>query len=121
MKLQSLNGEFAVCKLPSLEEVDFSRELVFLSKTAEELSLLCEADAVPPNTLALETGWRGLKICGELDFGMIGVIAGISGLLAEKGVSVFVVSTYNTDYIFVKDGQYRDAVEALREGGYTVA
>ena len=102
MELQKLNAEFTICKIDNVELVDFSREFVFLSKTDDEISLVCESAYVPPYVKASEIVWRGLKISGKLNFEMIGVIAKITDLLAKERISVFVVSTYNTDYFFYK-------------------
>lgn len=118
MKLQTINGNFAVCKLSDTTQVDFSQEFVFLSKTNEEISLVCEAAYIPSSATAIEPGWRGFKVVGVLDFSMIGVIAKISAILAAAGISIFVVSTYNTDYIFVKSEVYDKCMEALVQKGY---
>lgn len=118
MKLQTINGSFIVCKLSDTTQVDFSQEFVFLSKTDDEISLVCEAAYTPPNTTAIELGWRGFKVMGVLDFSMIGVIAKISAILAAADISIFVVSTYNTDYIFVKSEVYDKCAETLVQEGY---
>ena len=120
MELIKLEGEFAVCKIENLAEVDFAKKFVFLSKTDDEISLLCQVEFVPQTAVAVEAGWQGLKISGILDFGMIGVISKISGLLAEAGISVFVVSTYNTDYIFVKAETIDKCIQVLTCNGYEV-
>ena len=120
MELQKLRHDFTVCKIESLEQVNFTREFVFLSKTDDEISLVCESDYVPPNAIASEAGWKALKISGILDFGMVGVIAKISNILAEAGISVFVVSTYNTDYILVKAESFEKSVQILARNDYIV-
>ena len=120
MELQRLEGDFTVCKIENIQNIDFTREFVFLSKTDDEISLLCETDYVPPGTIAQEPGWKGLKISGILDFGMIGVISRISSLLADAGISVFVISTYNTDYIFVKAENFDKTTGVLSSHGYKV-
>lgn len=120
MKLKQLKDEFAVCKLESADSVDFNKEYVFLARTDEEISLVCKAADLPDNATHIEAGWKGLKICGILDFGMIGVIAEISNLLAQNKISIFVISTYNTDYIFLKFGYYDHAIRILSENGYKV-
>ena len=120
MELQKLNRAFTVCKIERVETVDFSREFVFLSKTDQEISLVCESAHVPSDPIAAEAGWQGLKISGVLDFGMIGVLAKIAEILARAGISIFVVSTYNTDYIFIKAEKFEKALGALMENGYTV-
>lgn len=68
----------------------------------------------------MELGWRGLRVAGALDFSLLGIIAGISAALAGAGVSVFVVSTYDTDYVLVKADRLEDAIAALRARGYAV-
>lgn len=120
MELEILSGEFCVCKLANASDVDFSREFCFLCKTDSELSLLCEASSVPAETIAREDGWRGLRVCGQLDFGLTGILAGIAGVLAAEKIPIFAVSTYDTDYIFVKAELLIKAVKALVTAGYTV-
>ena len=82
--------------------------------------MVCESAYAPSNTIASEAGWRGLKISGILDFGMVGVIAKISGILAQAQISVFVVSTYNTDYIFIKTEAFDKGTAALAAHGYRI-
>ncbi|MFV0413339.1 MAG: ACT domain-containing protein [Oscillospiraceae bacterium] len=120
LRLQRLGMEFAVCKVQSISEVNFNRDFVFLSKTDEEISLVCEAGWVPKGAGPVETGWRALKIQGILDFGMVGVISKIAAVLAGEGISIFVVSTYNTDYIFVKEHNLQKSLRLLQESGYTI-
>ena len=120
MNLQKLEQNLTVCKISDIMQVDFSRELVFLSKTSDEISLVCETDHTPPNAIETEAGWKALKVSGVLDFGMVGVIAGISKILAEVKVSVFVVSTYNTDYVLMKAKDFDKGVQALERSGYSV-
>jgi len=120
MELIKLSGDFSVCKIKSPEQIDFSQEFVFLSKTDDEISLVCDSFRVPPGTIDYEPNWKGLKISGVLDFGMIGVIAKISNILAEAGISIFVISTYNTDYVFVKAENYDKCTYELMRSGYVV-
>ena len=118
MTLFLLPQAFSVCKVKDVSSIDFMREFVFFAKTDDELSLVCETERVPKDCIAHEPHWRAFKIEGELDFGMAGVLANISGLLAKAGISLFAVSTYNTDYIFVKENNLDRAAAALREGGH---
>ena len=113
MELQIIGGDFSVCKVADCAQVDFTRAFVFVAKTDEEVSLVCETACVPPNALAHEAGWRALRVSGVLDFGMVGVIAQISAVLAAAHISVFVVSTYNTDYVLMKAGDFDRGVQAL--------
>ncbi|MEN6635794.1 MAG: ACT domain-containing protein [Clostridiaceae bacterium] len=120
MTLQVLPQTFTVCQLSDLSLVDFSRTFVFLSKTDEELSLVCETDHVPQTTLAREDGWRALRVCGVLEFSMVGVLARLSSLLAAEGISIFAVSTYNTDYLLTKAEVFDRALETLSTAGYAI-
>ena len=90
-----------------------------VTRTADELSVVCAERSVPDGVVA-ELGWRALKIEGPLDFGMVGVLAGLTAVLAEAGISIFAVSTYDTDYILVKSGDVAEAVRVLRDSRYVV-
>ena len=70
--------------------------------------------------LACEDGWRAFRIEGQLDFSLVGILAPIATVLAEAKVGIFAVSTYNTDYVLVKEAQFAQAMDMLAEAGYTV-
>ncbi|MCL2837787.1 MAG: ACT domain-containing protein [Oscillospiraceae bacterium] len=106
MKFTSLDLDFSICKIKDTSDVDFSLPFVFLSKTDDEISLVCESAHVPTNAIAIEPNWKGFRIDGSLDFTLVGVIANITKVLADAEISVFVVSTYNTDYIFLKSNDF---------------
>lgn len=118
MVIQKLEGEFSVCKLTSVAKVDLEKEFTFLSYTDDEISLVCKKEFVPKNTTEREDNWSALKICGVLDFSLVGILAKIAGFLAEEKISVFVVSTFNTDYILVKSDRLERAIAVLKENGY---
>ena len=82
--------------------------------------LVCPETDLPAAVLQCERGWRALKICGVLDFALVGILAKISSLLANAGISIFAVSTYNTDYIFIKESHLQKAAAALRTNGYQI-
>lgn len=119
--LETLAQHFTVCKLQHAAQADFTGAFVFLSKTDAEISLICETGRVPEGALAAEPGWRALRVAGALDFALVGVISKISGLLAEAGIPVFVVSTYDTDYVFVKADRLAAANHTLTKNGYIIA
>ena len=120
MNLQVLPQAFTVCQVSDVSTVDFTREFVFFSKTDEELSLVCETAFVPANAAARADGWRGFRVCGVLDFSLVGILANISSLLAGHGISIFAVSTYNTDYLFTKAEVFDRALETLAHAGYAI-
>jgi len=90
-----------------------------INRTPDELSILCPARFVPNGTQS-EDGWRCLQVAGPLDFGLVGVLASLLGPLQQAGVSVFVLSTYDTDYLLVKQAQLTMALDALRAAGHTI-
>ena len=118
--LQILPQALTVCKPAGLEGFDLSAGLCFLGNTGEELSLVCETSRVPRNTLAREDGWRALRVAGTLDFSLTGVLSRIATALAGAGIPIFAVSTYDTDYILVKQEALLPAVRALRGAGYAL-
>ncbi len=120
MNLKILPQTFTVCQLPDVSGVDFSKEFLFFSKTDEELSLVCETSAVPAIALAREDGWRGFRVGGVLDFSLVGILAEISGILAAQKISIFAVSTYNTDYIFTNADVFDRATHVLSAAGYAI-
>lgn len=120
MEMKQLQYDFAVCKIKTIHQVNFDEEFTFLSKTDDEISLVCSTEHIPNDATDIEKDWKGLKISGILDFGMIGVIAKISNVLAEQNISIFVVSTYNTDYIFLKSQFYADAIKVLCDNNYVI-
>jgi len=120
MKLKLLKNRFAVCKLPLAAEIGLALEYAFFAKTTEEISLVCKEEDAPKDALAVEGGWHGFQILGMLDFSLVGILAKISGILADEGIPVFVVSTYDTDYIFMKNDFCVKATHALMANGYEV-
>jgi hypothetical protein len=121
MERQILDHDFSVCQLAgSTLPDDLAGDYVFLAKTDNEISLVCLSSAVPSGAVAVEAGWRAFRVAGKLPFDMVGVLAGIAGILAEAGISVFAVSTYDTDYIFMKDKDFAKGMQALQEAGYSI-
>lgn len=94
-------------------------DLLAMVRTKDELSVVCNERYVPPE-IKTERGWRAFQVQGPLDFSLVGVLASISASLAQAGVSIFAVSTFDTDYILVKEKLLRRAVEALETAGFLV-
>jgi len=120
VKLERLPHALTVCKVASVTDIDFDSSFFFVGKTDEEISLVCMTDRTPATTVDREDGWRAFRIVGTLDFSLIGVLSKISGVLADAGIGIFAVSTYNTDYILTKDADFERAMEALTAAGYNV-
>ncbi len=122
MNLTLLPDRLAVCRLEP--DSPFPRwlpqaGLLNLTRTADELSVVCIELAVPA-TVTMAGGWRALQVEGPLDFSLVGVLAKLSGALAEAGVSLFAISTYDTDYVLVRQEQLATARKALIAAGHTV-
>ena len=120
LELKILPQDLTVCKVAAVSDIDLDAEFYFLGRTDEELSLVCRTEDAPANTLAREDGWRGFRIQGTLDFSLIGILSRLTGILAERRIGVFAVSTYNTDTILVKAENLDRALAALSAAGYRV-
>jgi hypothetical protein len=116
--LKLLPDTFAICRLdPDAPTPDWEQgEFVSITRTPEELSIVCRQVDVPDDVQS-EREWRCLRIVGTLDFSLVGVIAMITKAMADASISVFVMSTYDTDYLLVKEADVERAVEALEEVG----
>lgn len=120
MELKVLENKFSIYKLNSLNNLSLDSEFVFLSKTDDELSLVCDENIIIDNYNEKEDGWSCLKIVGVLDFSLIGILSKISTIFADHKIGIFVVSTYNTDYILVKTENLDNAIKALEEKEYLI-
>ena len=120
MELKKIDFPLTVCKLDAIEKVDMKADFFFLAKTDEELSLVCKTEYTPAQTTAREDGWRAFRIEGTLDFSLIGILSKLSTTLAEHKIGLFAVSTYNTDYILVKEENFARAMAVLQESGYVI-
>ena len=120
MELKRIDGRLTVCKVAGVSNINMDADFYFIGKTDEELSLVCRTEDTPQNTIERDDGWRGFRIQGVLDFSLIGILAKLSGILASHKIGIFAVSTYNTDYILVKEENFERAMEALASEGYEI-
>lgn len=122
MELAVMAQELAVCRLEAHDPVPdwaWRGEFVSISRARGELSLVCAGGAVPEGVTA-ERGWRALVVTTEMDFATTGVAAAVTTPLAQAGISVLPIATYDTDYFLVKDERLADAIEALLAAGHRV-
>lgn len=122
LTMKLLKGKFGVCRLGENELIpEWAQRSGFYSvtKTPDELSIVCSEDSIPGN-IKCEKDWRILKVEGPLDFSLIGILSSISTVLAQKGISIFAVSTYDTDYILVKEKDISNAIDALSNAGHII-
>lgn len=120
MKIKKIGCSFSVCKLEDISAIDLNQEFFFVGKTDEELSLVCPTENVPAEVIKRDDGWKAFRIQGVLDFSLIGILSKIANLLADNDISVFAISTFNTDYILTKADNYVKALDLLEKAGYQI-
>ncbi len=121
MKLSKINGSFSICQLKGNADIPqwiYQSSFFNISKTSEELSIVCEEQNVPAD-VKQNSGWTAFKVEGPLDFNLTGILASIANPLAEAKISIFAVSTFDTDYVFVKSDQFEKARHILTANGFT--
>ncbi|HEY8322884.1 MAG: ACT domain-containing protein [Ktedonobacterales bacterium] len=114
---------FAVCRLAPdapIPPLPLGRSLLALALTSDELSLVLPEDSAPEGA-TIEGGWRALRVAGPLDFGLTGVLASLAQPLADARLSLFAISTFDTDYLLVRDATLSEALAALRAAGHHIA
>lgn len=123
LDLKLMDGRLAVCRLAPAGEPPFwalrAGGFCSMTRTADEWSVVCPEDLVPQSTVC-ERGWRILQVAGPLDFALTGILDSIARPLAEAGVSIFAVSTYDTDYVMVKEEHAGQAARVLEAAGHRV-
>jgi hypothetical protein len=122
LNLEVLTGEFAVCQLEPEAKIPnwaLQGDYYALTKTKEELSLVCLQSTVPSNVKS-EGDWRVIKVLGPLDFALVGILASLSTTLMKASVSIFAISTFDTDYLLVKKKDLAKACEALKQADYNI-
>jgi uncharacterized protein len=120
MTFTILDGHYAIVRLHADDAIPHWARGAFLSitRTSDELSIVCEEGNVPD--VVADRGWRCLKLAGPMPLDQTGVAAAFTRVLADAGLALFVISTYDTDYVLVRDAALDDASAALRASGYTV-
>ncbi len=122
LQLSVLAERFAIARLaPDAAIPRWATDGAFFSvtRTSDELSIITEEPRLPSG-LASQTGWRALKVHGPFALSEIGVVASLAAPLARAGISLFVVSTFDTDYLLVASENLAAAVSALERAGHAV-
>jgi hypothetical protein len=122
LDLELLPGRLAICRLDPKAEVPRWADkgnFTTITRTKEEISVVCPEANIPRGTKC-ETGRRAFRISGTVDFALIGIIASLANPLAQAGVSIFVISTYDTDYLLVAEDTLDKATGALEAAGHRV-
>jgi hypothetical protein len=122
LELTLLPDHLAICRLnPDTPLPSWAQEGTFssITRTVHELSVVC-AEHLIPGDVQCEHDWRCLGVAGPLDFALTGILAGLAAPLADAGISIFAISTFDTDYLLVKQQHLQQAVEVLVHSGYIV-
>ena len=120
--LSTLDGFFAICKLNPQTKIPnwaLKGEFYSITQTSEELSILCPQKIIPDEITSVGR-WRGLKIEGPFQFTEIGILNSITAPLASVKISLLSISTFDTDYVFIQDDQFEDALLILAANGHEV-
>jgi hypothetical protein len=120
LKLQLLDGKFTISKLPvfqDLPQIIANGEMCFAMRTDDEFTIITP-DFMAPNNVQQETGWRGIRIDGEIPFQAFGVMYALVKPLAEAHIPIFAISTFNTDYVFLPEVMMVEAVKSLQTVGH---
>ena len=124
LNLEAIEVRLAVCRLDAGRDVpawvDRSREFTSVTRTADELSIVC-AQADVPEDVPMEGPWRAFRVKGPLVMTLIGVVAALANPLKDAGISIFAISTYDTDYILVHEADFDAAVGVLTQAGHAFA
>ena len=122
LNLKLLKGKYGVCRLQKNDSIPswaFDGEFYSITKTEDEVSIVCLENNITEETKS-EKDWKVLKIEGPLDFSLVGILSKISSILAENNISIFAISTYDTDYILVKGKDIDKSIEVLINENYHV-
>ena len=120
MELKRIHQDFSVCQVEDYSLVNFESQYCFIGKTDEEKSLICATGEAPANAVRCDDGWKAFRIQGILDFSLVGILSKIAVILANHEISIFAVSTYNTDYVLIKSENYQRGLENLEAAGYKI-
>lgn len=122
LTMKLLKEKYGVCRFDnsvSIPSWAFEGEFYSISKTEDELSIVCLQENIAEG-IKSEKDWRVFKVEGPLDFFLVGILSKISGLMAEEGISIFAISTYDTDYILIKEKDISKAIEKFVKQGYCI-
>lgn len=120
MLLTVLPEEFSIIQIGYFSDIDLSISPLFIGKTEEEIFVVLPTKDLTAATLNREDHWKVFKIEGVLDFSLVGILAKLTPILAECSISIFAVSTFNTDYILVKTADFEKAKQVLIQHDYQI-
>ncbi len=121
LRLRVLSTRFGICQLAADAGLPawVAGNLTAVVRTPDELSIVCPQNSIPETVPRTEC-WRCLRVVGPLDFSLVGIIAGLTSILAEAGISVFVISSFNTDFLLVQEDALQSTVNCLQEADHLI-
>ena len=122
MVLELLGNEYSIYKFDPEFVINgntLTSDFISITRTKYELSIVAQKNELN-GFLEVENGWKILKINGILNFSLVGILSKISTILANENISIFVMSTFNTDYIMVKKENIKNAIEILKKNNYEI-
>ena len=122
LKLSLLKDKYGICTLSSTDQIPewaLKASLVSITRTKKELTIVCRQDVIP-SQCQCDLNWRCFKVDGSFDLNQIGVISSISLPLAEAEISIYVISTYDTDYFLVQSEKVEQTVSILSGCGHSI-
>jgi hypothetical protein len=119
MSIEVLSEAFTFAKITDLKEVPSALPFCFLAATDNEISLVCPTRFASFPASARKDGWRAIRICGKMDFSLVGILSRVSSALAENGIALCAVSTFDTDYFFVSEKDLQRSLAVLQKAGFT--
>jgi hypothetical protein len=123
LTLDLLEGDFVICRLspsPSLPSWAFAGPFISITKTNDELSIITIDDHRLPKDIQCERNWKCLKFKGPFPFDMTGVLSSVLNPLAKADVGILAISTFDTDYVLIKDKNLQTAIDVLKQNGHTI-
>ena len=122
LKLSLLKDKYGICSLPATAPIPdwaLNEAMLSITRTKDELTIVCRHDLIPPQCMS-DLNWRCFRIDGTFDLYQTGVISSISSTLAEAGISIYVISTYDTDYFLVQEDKLEQTISVLSNSGHSI-
>ncbi|MCL2580447.1 MAG: ACT domain-containing protein [Oscillospiraceae bacterium] len=121
IEFKKLDMEISICKLLTMGNINWQSPFVHLSKTDEEISLACITGQEPADAIAVEAGWAALRLPTTPDTSLVRLASELLDLLEKNKIGLFVLSTFNTDYLMIRQRNYEQAIQILSGAGYAIS
>ena len=120
MTLQVLPYDLTICQVKDMSQLDLTKDVFFVGKTDEELSLGCRTEDTPAETTERDDEWRAIRFAGKLDLSLTGIMSKLSWILAAYSIQIAPIATFNTDYVLIKKEKLDLAIRVLKDEEYKI-